>query len=92
MKRTKRELVKTLHINYVDTEGRVYCYRGDAITELNAEHFSKWCDHCPYFAGSAQGMGVNCLFNDGSNKLQKVFDDPAISRMDAKKSQKVALK
>lgn len=74
----KKEIRKTNHINYVDTDGQVYCFRKDSVVQLNSNQW-KFCAKCPYLNGTAQGDGVECLYADGSNEDFISFDDSAES-------------
>lgn len=52
------------HVNYVDDFGRVYCRRRDAVVVLDDQQTANYCSTCPFYNGSAQGLGVECLWND----------------------------
>lgn len=48
------------HINIMDTDGKVYCKKLNKVTVLNFEE----CNTCDMFNGSAQGEGIECLWED----------------------------
>lgn len=52
------------HINIKDENGQVYCRRLDSVVTLNGAHQASWCVSCPMLAGSAQGDGIECYWND----------------------------
>lgn len=62
------------HINYPDSDGNVYCRKENDVVELTNDFMENNCAGCPFFAGSAQGEGVECYFND----RRKDIDNPHI--------------
>lgn len=54
----------------------IYCRKLDRVLPLTISHYEDECSDCPYFNGSAQGYGVECLFNDGSNLERVKNQDP----------------
>jgi hypothetical protein len=72
--------MKTLHVNYVDDSGRVYCHRLAEIVSLNSRHFQAHCFKCPYFVDTASNNGgVECEFDDASKEEWIEFIDSAES-------------
>lgn len=57
------------HINYKDVNGLVYCRNRDKVVKLDEEHASNFCKNCKYYAGSAQGEGVECYWDDPRKDL-----------------------
>ncbi len=55
---------KVNHINNMDSENRVYCRLLNKVVELGATHTRDYCSGCKMFAGSAQGRGVECEWED----------------------------
>jgi len=56
---------KTNHVQ----QGLAYCFLINKIVNVPGEHIEKVClgRKCPYFNGSAQGAGIECLWDDGKN-------------------------
>lgn len=52
------------HINFLDENGCIFCRRAGKIMEVNPHFLSHMCNDCPFFNGSAQGEGVECLWED----------------------------
>lgn len=54
--------------NHIQVSAKVYCELLKSYLPLTGSHYTNNClGRCPYFAGSAQGEGVECLWNDGTN-------------------------
>ena len=71
--------MKTLHVNFVDESGRVYCHHQNDLIVLNAKYFHSHCFKCPYIRDTAGGRGVECEFDDHSKAEVVVFYDSAES-------------
>jgi len=54
----------TNHLWAVGEHGEVYCYRYDK--EVILAHWLDKCSHCPYWAGTVQGLGVECAYGKGA--------------------------
>ncbi len=65
----------TRHMNITDNSGRVYCHRKADLVKADAKHMDNWCSQCPYYAGTIVGSGVECDYDDGSNKDTVYFED-----------------
>jgi len=52
------------HINLKNTNGEVYCCLRNKVVSLNEEQMSRFCRGCPMFAGTAEGKGVECVWED----------------------------
>jgi len=61
-------MAKTNHVNFADPNGKVYCFRYNTVAVLDDLFVKGNCEQCPYFNGSAQGGGVECLYADGTNR------------------------
>lgn len=62
----RKDKVKTNHIQ----SGVAYCFLKDMyVPIISSNHIQRVCikESCPYFNGSAQGDGVECLWYDGTN-------------------------
>lgn len=57
-------MTKTIHREAPDPQGRVYCRHLDMRVAITPQHFAEWCLGCPYFAGSNQGEGVECEYDE----------------------------
>jgi hypothetical protein len=68
--------MKTNHINFADSQGKVYCFRHNRVAVLDEIFVQAYCDKCPYFAGDAQGMGIECKYSDGSKRSLVQHYDP----------------
>ena len=75
------------HLNYADDDNRIYCRKLNKIAELNDEHVESNCMKCPMFAGSLQGQGVECSWNDTREKVQ----DPHIVTRPASERQELII-
>lgn len=64
--------MKTIHQNYFNEKGEVYCKRlNKLITNLNK------CGDCEMCVGSLQGQGVECYWQDVVNDTYMVtIEDP----------------
>lgn len=49
--------------------GLAYCFFKDVFVPVPSEHIQNVCvaQACPYLAGSAQGEGVECRWDDGTD-------------------------
>lgn len=48
--------------------GKAYCFWLDKLVEVPGPHIAEVCvNGCPYLAGSVQGEGIECLWDDGSD-------------------------
>lgn len=48
--------------------GKAYCLWLDKLVEVPGPHIAKVCvNGCPYLAGSVQGEGIECLWDDGTD-------------------------
>ena len=56
----------TTHIN-IPKDGKIYCRFRNKIVDAK-ETFGKVCRYCDYFGGTAQGQGIECLWDDKSVK------------------------
>ena len=63
-------MFKINHINFPDPNGKVYCYAQNKIVSFN-DVFVK-CSKCKYFNGTAQGRGIECLWEDTKAKTDIV--------------------
>lgn len=61
-----KNLVKktVIHQVYPDTQGRIYCRQLNKVTKFDWES----CYQCPLLGGSAQGGGVECVYEDMVDK------------------------
>lgn len=57
-------MAKTNHINIADDLGRVYCEKTKDIEKLDERFQRLNCASCPFYNGSAQGQGVECVYDD----------------------------
>jgi len=60
---------KINHINYA-TAGKIYCRSRDKVVDLDVEQMRDYCSECPFFNGTAQGQGVECLWEDVREGVQ----------------------
>lgn len=58
-------MIETIHIWTTD---KIYCQRLRAVVESTQEHYEENCLSCKFFAGSAQGEGIENIYYDGSNE------------------------
>lgn len=74
--------MKTNHVQ----RGRAYCYKLNKIVNVPSRHIQRVClgQSCPYLAGAAQGEGIECLWDDGT-------DDPLTVDMPPEELQKRAM-
>lgn len=57
--------MKVNHINIPDEKSNIFCKRINSIIHLDkAGKFWRTCKKCPMLAGTAQGEGVECLYED----------------------------
>lgn len=66
---------KTNHIQ----RGLAYCYLKDELVEVPGPHIQEVClgEKCPYLTGSAQGEGIECLWDDGTG-IPLSYEDPFV--------------
>jgi hypothetical protein len=57
-----------IETNHIWTTDKIYCQRLKAIVNLTQEHVSENCLTCRFFAGTAQGEGIENVYYDGSNE------------------------
>lgn len=71
---------ETVHIW---TENPIYCHKLAKVLNADAAHLNTECSTCKYFAGSAQGQGVENKYYDGSNEplVQNPNPDVLMQRM-----------
>lgn len=55
---------RTNHQHFVDEDGKVYCFKEDMIATLDEKYYQAHCSRCPFFNGTLQGEGVECLYAD----------------------------
>lgn len=58
-------MIETIHIWTTD---KIYCQRLRAVVESTQEHYEENCLSCKFFAGSAQGEGIENIYYDGSGE------------------------
>lgn len=51
-----------IHINFINEEGEIYCRRIKNVVKY--KKCAKMCEDCPFWAGFAQGQGVECEYED----------------------------
>jgi len=78
--------MRTNHVNFVDPNGRVYCFHYDQVAELDEVFVQGHCVKCPYYNGNAQGEGVECLYADGSGRGVTQVYDPYEAQVEAKEA------
>ena len=63
--------------------GWAYCFFKDDVVEVPSEHIPKVCmgESCPFLNGFAQGEGIECLWDDGTDDGLTV-DMPMIELQD----------
>jgi hypothetical protein len=66
-------MTKTNHLQ----TGLAYCYLKRQIVPVPGPHIADVCigEKCPYMAGSVQGEGIECLWDDGTGRPLS-YDDP----------------
>jgi hypothetical protein len=52
------------HVNLADQEGRVYCCLRNRVVKLDDEQKERFCKGCIMYSGDAQGLGVECVWED----------------------------
>lgn len=60
----RRSKGETIHLNYVNKAGRIYCRKFNSLQFL--ENLD--CAECPMFLGTIQGNGVECSWIDRDYK------------------------
>lgn len=53
---------KINHINYA--YGPIYCRKRNKLVDFDMNQVNDFCSNCEMFNGSAQGEGVECLWED----------------------------
>ncbi|MCS7464750.1 hypothetical protein N0M98_32200 [Paenibacillus doosanensis] len=65
------------HINYMDQDGHIYCCLRNKVVKLDEQQKEKFCKGCSMFAGTAEGKGVECLWEDARTANDPwIADDP----------------
>lgn len=60
--------MKTNHINYPNKNNEIYCKKTDSMLKLDKKGlFWRGCFNCSMFAGTYQGNGVECCYEDNSD-------------------------
>ncbi|NHN33014.1 hypothetical protein [Paenibacillus agricola] len=54
----------TNHVNFVDSEGQIYCCLRNKLVKLDQQQEERFCNGCQMFAGFANGGGVECMWED----------------------------
>ena len=68
------------HINYPDFQGNVYCRKDNVIMNMDKSgKFWSKCVKCPMFAGTYQGEGIECTWDDPDAKSYIQYSDDAKS-------------
>ena len=67
--------MKINHLNIPDENGDVYCHKTKSVVELNEAHFANQCANCPLFAGTIQGHGIECYWNDNRGVKEPYYPD-----------------
>ena len=56
------------HINVPDAMGQIYCCLRNRVIRYDQNHQSQYCSACKMFNGTADGCGVECLWDDSRAK------------------------
>lgn len=64
----------TIHQNVVTDENKIYCKRAHKVVDFDANIPN--CDTCPYFYGSLQGNGVECVWKDQTPASVFTVEEP----------------
>ena len=68
--------MKVNHINLPDDKSNIFCKRINGIIHLDQSgKFWKTCRKCTMFNGSAQGEGVECLYDDPDTNQPVVINN-----------------
>ncbi|WP_284644157.1 hypothetical protein [Paenibacillus silviterrae] len=59
------------HVNLADQQGRVYCCLRNRVVDLDDAQKERFCSSCIMYAGDAQGLGVECEWEDA-----RAVEDP----------------
>lgn len=51
--------------NHIFYTFRIFCHKQRMQTFFTNDHLEAQCMSCPYFVGTAQGEGIECLYEDG---------------------------
>jgi hypothetical protein len=54
----------TNHINYMDSDGHIYCCLRNKLVKLDQQQEERFCHGCKMFAGFVSGGGVECAWED----------------------------
>jgi hypothetical protein len=73
-------------VNFVDQNGKIYCFRHDVVAELDDVFVQGHCVKCPYYNGDAQGEGIECLYADASGRSITQIYDPYEAQEEAKET------
>lgn len=74
MKKIKK-IEQVNHLNYPDEKGKVFCRRFHKIRKMDLDgKFWNECVNCKMLAGSVQGEGVECLWNDEGDYVYRCYD------------------
>jgi hypothetical protein len=66
------------HINYTDQNDHIYCCLRNRVVKLNQQQQEQFCQGCKMFAGTADGRGVECAWEDvRSISNPHIVADPA---------------
>ncbi|SFL67354.1 hypothetical protein SAMN03159341_108164 [Paenibacillus sp. 1_12] len=66
------------HINYTDQNDNIYCCLRNRVVKLNQAQQEQFCKSCKMFAGTADGRGVECAWEDVRNVSNPhIVIDPA---------------
>lgn len=77
LKITGEDEIRTNHIMIAGDKKRIYCRLLNKIIKWSDEFFQENCYHCQYLNGLGQNIGtIECAFNDGSENITEVVEDP----------------
>ena len=79
--------MKTLHNNFIDSSGRVYCYKYDRFLKSSELFIDSTCNNCVYMRGGLLGDGVSCEYDDLSGVDEITFNDAGDSELHSKMAQ-----
>lgn len=66
-------MAKVNHINIPDGSGEIYCKKLNDVVSLDEKHISRHCNLCKMYAGSAQGKGVECTWEDNDPNISDPY-------------------
>jgi hypothetical protein len=65
------------HVNYTDQDGQIYCCLRNKIVKLDQLQREQFCQGCKMFGGTANGQGVECVWEDMRNVSEPhIVHDP----------------